>query len=93
MTDPPAPKEKKGKQKENVKLGPARATTSTSMQLPSHDNMTRHVLGRLAPKHQMFCPMNAVSKYPYKYMKKVDSEAVSQTYFVNGQFRARGWTL
>ena len=93
MIGPPAPKEKKGRQKENVKLGPTRATASTSMQLPSNDNMTHHILGRLASKHQMFCPLNAVSKYPYKYMKKADSEAVSQAYFVNGRFRARGWTL
>lgn len=88
---PPVPKDKKGKQKENGNIVHTPATTTSSMVQPL--NMTHQVLGRLAPKELMFCPFPAVSKYPYKYMKRENSEAVSKAYFANGQFRARGWNL
>lgn len=88
------PKNKKGKRKEDANVVHTSATPTPSMLHPlSQVDMAHQVPGRLAPKELMFCPFSAVSKYPYKYMRRENSEAVSQAYFANGQFRARGWTL
>ena len=50
-------------------------------------------LGELASREYEFCPVQAVAKYPYRYLNKADSEVVSNAFFAAGQFRARGWNL
>lgn len=79
--------------KENTKPIQEADTFMHSLQALSQDDLRHQVLGRLAPIDQLFCPYSAVSKYPYKYMKGIASEEVSQAFFANGQFKARGWTV
>ena len=50
-------------------------------------------LGELAAREYEYCPLQAVTKYPYRYLNKGDSDAVSTAFFAAGQFRARGWSL
>lgn len=50
-------------------------------------------LGELAPREYEFCPLQAVTKYPYRYLNNGDSELVSGALFAAGKFRARGWSL
>ncbi|KAI4246477.1 MAG: hypothetical protein L6R42_009875, partial [Xanthoria sp. 1 TBL-2021] len=49
--------------------------------------------GQEAPKESKFCPLAAVSKWPYKFFHHLDSETISQAFFTAGKFRMRGWTL
>ncbi|KAK6000454.1 hypothetical protein QM012_003700 [Aureobasidium pullulans] len=46
-----------------------------------------------APLGMQFVPINAVSKFPYKYMKRSQSEAVSVQFFAGGKFWERDWDL
>ncbi|KAI4204145.1 MAG: hypothetical protein LQ350_001336 [Teloschistes chrysophthalmus] len=50
-------------------------------------------IGQIAPRGTKFCPLAAVSKWPYKFIQQPDSEIISQRFFAAGRFRARGWTL
>ncbi|KAL8892872.1 MAG: hypothetical protein Q9215_000236, partial [Flavoplaca cf. flavocitrina] len=50
-------------------------------------------LGQEAPKESKFCPLAAVTKWPYRSFHHLDSETISQAFFAAGKFRMRGWTL
>ncbi|KAF1344164.1 hypothetical protein BDV97DRAFT_403110 [Delphinella strobiligena] len=49
--------------------------------------------GEVAPEGMSFCPILAVAKFPYKYISKRFSEAVSDKFFNKGQFWNREWDL
>lgn len=49
--------------------------------------------GHLSPAGQSFCPILAVSKFPYRYIPKKDSESVAAKFFNVGQFWLRKWDL
>ena len=69
---------------------------TTTLKIPSlSSTMMSHSMwyGELAPREYEFCPVQAVIKYPYRYLNKADSEAVSNAFYAAGQFRARGWSL
>ena len=51
-------------------------------------------VGQLAGPRDRFCPVGAVTKWPYRHLyDKEESEKVSMKYFAAGQFRSRGWTM
>ena len=51
-------------------------------------------VGQLAGPRERFCPVAAVTKWPYRHLyDKEESEKVSIKYFAAGQFRSRGWTM
>ena len=54
---------------------------------------TRLVRGQLSSLGESFCPIIAVSKFPYKYIAKTDSERVADKFFNAGQFWMRKWDL
>ena len=67
---------------------------------PTPKNST--LINAAAPKHafcetasmdMQFVPINAVSKFPYKYMKRSQSEPVSLQFFAGGKFWEREWDL
>lgn len=84
-------KRQKGKRKKAYVLDRLSQSISTSSPPPTF-NMS-NMLGRLAPAEQLFCPLTAVTKFPYKYIRGEDSDKVSKAFFAGGKFRARGWTL
>lgn len=53
------------------------------------------LLGQLASFGQTFCPILAVSKYPYRYLytSSATADLVSQNFFAAGKFWARKWTM
>ncbi|KAI4177197.1 MAG: hypothetical protein LQ343_000680 [Gyalolechia ehrenbergii] len=51
------------------------------------------VIGQEAPEEIKFCPLAAVSKWPYKSFGHLDSEIISKAFFAAGKFRMRGWSL
>lgn len=93
VIEPAVPKERKPKGKENLAVIDPFMNPPNPLAPFSFINMLDRVLGRLAPKEQLFCPFAAVSKYPYRYVQGHDSEAVSKAYFAGGKFKARGWSL
>lgn len=56
-------------------------------------NQNGNFIGEQASRDLKFCPLSAVAKFPYIFMKGADSENVSKAYFAEGKFQARGWTL
>ena len=52
-------------------------------------------LGQLAEPNAKFCPIMAVSKYPYRYMDTytATSAKVSEGFFAGGKFFERQWTV
>ena len=50
-------------------------------------------LGLLAPQHQTFCPMTAISKYPYKFAPRDVSEDIAKKFFNEGKFWQRAWEV
>ncbi|KAG9599205.1 hypothetical protein KCV01_g8399, partial [Aureobasidium melanogenum] len=65
------------------------ANTSSS----SSANGAAHKFCETAPMGMQFVPINAVSKFPYKYMKRSQSEPVSIQFFAGGRFWERDWDL
>jgi hypothetical protein len=49
--------------------------------------------GQLAPADQVFCPIQPLSKFPYKFLAKEDSENVADKFFNAGKFWTRVWEL
>lgn len=49
--------------------------------------------GEVASEGMSFCPILAVAKFPYKYISKRFSDAVSDKFFNKGQFWNRKWDL
>ncbi|KAI4124777.1 MAG: hypothetical protein LQ338_004636 [Usnochroma carphineum] len=68
------------------------ATSSAGWSQPENKSSTP-AIGQEAPKDWKFCPLGAVSKWPYKFFQRIDSETISQNFFAAGRFRTRGWTL
>ena len=62
--------------------------------ITNNDPSERQV-GELSKITDTFCPITAVSKFPYKYMQSspVASEEVSRKYFAAGEFWTRHWTM
>ncbi|KAI4256477.1 MAG: hypothetical protein LQ352_002083 [Teloschistes flavicans] len=50
-------------------------------------------IGQVAPRDAKFCPLAAVSKWPYRFLHQSDAETISKRFFAAGRFRDRGWTL
>ncbi|CAD0088248.1 unnamed protein product [Aureobasidium mustum] len=71
------------------------ALLGTSSNTPSSANGAAHKndFCETAPMGMQFVPINAVSKFPYKYMKKSQSEPVSIQFFAGGKFWERDWDL
>ncbi|OAX84461.1 hypothetical protein ACJ72_01161 [Emergomyces africanus] len=42
---------------------------------------------------KLFCPIVAVSRFPYKYVRHDDGERISQRFFSEGKFWKRSWDL
>jgi len=53
----------------------------------------KHTFCEVAPFGMKFVPISAVSKFPYKYMKRSQSEPVSLQFFAGGKFWNREWDL
>ena len=49
--------------------------------------------GELAPLGEKFCPILAVSRYPYRHLGKDLSEIVADCYFNAGKFWERSWDM
>ncbi|TIA51509.1 hypothetical protein D6C77_08836 [Aureobasidium pullulans] len=62
---------------------------------PTTNNATasKHNFCDVAPADQQFVPINAISKFPYKYMKQSQGETVSKQFFAGGKFWERDWEL
>lgn len=45
------------------------------------------------PLSRCFCPIMAVSRLPYKYLRGEASEAIAQQFFTEGKFWMRYWDL
>ncbi|KAG9720110.1 hypothetical protein KCU73_g14621, partial [Aureobasidium melanogenum] len=67
------------------------ALLGTSSNTSSSANGAAHNFCETAPTGMQFVPINAVSKFPYKYMKKSQSEPVSIQFFAGGKFWDRDW--
>lgn len=65
------------------------SNTSSSTNGAAH----KHTFCETAPMDMQFVPINAVSKFPYKYMKRSQSEHVSLQFFAGGKFWEREWDL
>jgi hypothetical protein len=50
-------------------------------------------LGQVSVVGQAFCPVLSVSKFPYRYISKNDSEIVADKFFNAGKFWLRSWDL
>ena len=62
-------------------------------EMQSHTTNGTMKVGQLTPCGERFCPILALSKFPYKFVQYADSEAVSGQFFAGGQFWARRWDL
>ncbi|KAG9648038.1 hypothetical protein KCU71_g7697, partial [Aureobasidium melanogenum] len=69
------------------------ALLGTSSNTSSSANGAAHNFCETAPMGMQFVPINAVSKFPYKYMKRSQSEPVSIQFFAGGKFWERDWDL
>lgn len=49
--------------------------------------------GQLGPADQVFCPVQPLSKFPYKFLPKEDSEEVADKFFNAGKFWTRVWDM
>ncbi|KAL9600572.1 MAG: hypothetical protein Q9219_003118 [cf. Caloplaca sp. 3 TL-2023] len=61
--------------------------------LSLENNHLEPYIGQEAHKGSKFCPLAAVSKWPYRFFQHEDSEIISKAFFAAGKFRMRGWTL
>ncbi|KAI9785141.1 MAG: hypothetical protein M1839_000779 [Geoglossum umbratile] len=51
-------------------------------------------LGQPAPPELSFCPVQAVNKYPYKYIRdKTLQDSVANSFFAGGKFFERSWNI
>ncbi len=65
-----------------------------SLSSPSSFDTAKMHVGQLASSRDRFCPIGAVTKWPYRHLhNKEESEKVSIKFFADGQFRSRGWTM
>ncbi|KAI9749760.1 MAG: hypothetical protein M4579_006750 [Chaenotheca gracillima] len=78
----------KPQQRTNTKA-PDHGSTSTIHQIPA----PLGALGQLAAAGRSFCPLKAISKYPYKYVPKRVQEPVASSFFASGKFWEKGWEV
>ncbi|KAL8947390.1 MAG: hypothetical protein Q9222_006322 [Ikaeria aurantiellina] len=71
----------------------SRLTSSTPTGPGVDSKQSAAYIGQTALKDTKFCPLAAVSKWPYKFFVHQDSETISKAFFAAGKFRMRGWTL
>jgi hypothetical protein len=67
--------------------------TSPNTSTPTNGAAHKNTFCETAAMDMQFVPINAVSKFPYKYMKRSQSEAVSLQFFAAGKFWERDWDL
>lgn len=88
-----------GKRKRNKK---ANAVSSATLTIPTkveqaavHDTDPGRGLevGTLASLDENFCPVLAVSKYPYRFVAKELSEVLADAFFNGGKFWERPWDV
>lgn len=77
---------------------PVRSSTNSStngVRLPSrpHHYVPDIALGKPAQSQQSFCPIEAVSKYPYKFVPKHLTEKIAEKFFVDSKFWYREWEV
>ncbi|KAI4721124.1 hypothetical protein E4T48_02598 [Aureobasidium sp. EXF-10727] len=67
--------------------------TSPKESASTNDSAHNNTFCETAPLGMKFVPINAISKFPYKYMKRSQSEPVSIQFFAHGKFWSRDWDL
>ncbi|KAL9052680.1 MAG: hypothetical protein Q9162_005239 [Coniocarpon cinnabarinum] len=91
------PPQRKRAPKKNTKIhhAPPPSTAAPFRAKPHllHFNPNHDRLGELAPVHQAFCPIMAVSKYPYKFVASDISESIADRFFNAGKFWDRTWDI
>ena len=83
----PVPETRRKAAKGRIKTNPG--------SLPEHDSAHCEV-GEFPPLEMTFCPILAVSKFPYKFMSTSSasmSEEVSRHFFAADKFWMRQWTM
>ncbi|KAH0537140.1 hypothetical protein FGG08_006044 [Glutinoglossum americanum] len=80
------------------KKSPARLTphlpTEVKERVPAGIQLLSNKLGQLASPGLSFCPVQAVSKYPYKYIhNKALQDVVASSFFAGGKFFERSWDI
>ncbi|KAI9872634.1 MAG: hypothetical protein M1830_001392, partial [Pleopsidium flavum] len=79
---------KKGEQRSFTSAAQLK-TVASSGSTPGHPLQR----GQLTSLEETFCPIQAVSKYPYRYVGKDLSASVAQGFFDAGKFWARTWDV
>lgn len=87
----------KQKVKRKGKQGSTTTTVHTTVIKPSETSDSTpdsglHI-GELAPSGEKFCPILAVSRYPYRHVGKELSEIVAGGFFNAGKFWERTWDM
>jgi hypothetical protein len=60
---------------------------------PTNKSPVKEHFCQTAPVGMQFVPINAVAKFPYKYMSHNQGETVSKQFFARGRFYERDWDL
>ncbi|KAI9721880.1 MAG: hypothetical protein M1828_004975 [Chrysothrix sp. TS-e1954] len=89
---------RKGRQTKQTTVSTNETSTDSAGQL---DNTTMHGhahvrhpdCGKLASPNEAFCPIFAVSKYPYKFVEKSLSQPIATAAFDDGKFWRREWDV
>lgn len=76
------------KNDDNKSQGRASLDLSTSM--ASHDAFGATLCGNGG---RLFCPISAVSRFPYKYIRGNAGEQIAQRFFNEGKFWNRSWDM
>ena len=69
------------------------AVDSSGQPKPTHVPDLAMKPGQLSSSKDLFCPIVAVSKFPYKYLPRSESERVADRFFNAGRFWSRRWDL
>jgi hypothetical protein len=82
----------------NASLEPSKKAGKKSHGRHAHGRAsipTLDITGDLSNVHlsRCFCPIVAVSKLPYKYLRGEASEAIAKQFFTEGKFWTRYWNL
>ncbi|MCJ1256446.1 hypothetical protein MMC24_004267 [Lignoscripta atroalba] len=86
---------RRNRRKRSAALSDSTAVSENHQPSPIDKSLDGRTVGELASLDMTFCPVAAVSKYPYKYMRASPtvSEVVSRNYFAAGIFWMRTWTI
>lgn len=82
----------------------SKSTETGEVNMPTAKNLVGHISdlalnekklksGDLANLSIPFCPIMAISKYPYRFVSKHESENVAQAFFTEGKFWERLWDM